>query len=222
MTYMGPMGPIPPGTPQWHQADQANIALGTAAAQTAAQSAYQFEHSGYGAIAYSPTAGSVRTVWNYSSSAEAEGAVREGMPADAHWYWGHHTYVALAQGSSGRYAFASGTSGLRAMQGALDAIGDPNARLTLINTRAGQLDPQQQWEQDLRNAQMRRMVGKGIKAYLTGCLIVLFVIAVAAIGTRVPALAFILIGLAIAYAVWRYRRRRQISQTAPAQRHKRP
>ena len=95
------------------------------------------------------------------------------------------------------------------MQDALKATADPDARVTtLINTSSGQLDPQQQWDQGLRHAEMRRAAGKAIKVYLIACLIVLFVIVIAAIGAHVPALAFLLIGLAIAFAVWRYRRRR--------------
>jgi Domain of unknown function (DUF4189) len=199
MTYMGPTGPIQPGTPQWHQAGQTDAARG----------AHVFNQSGHGAIAYSPTARSVATAWGYSSRAEAQATVCEGMPVDADVYWGHHSYVALAQGSSGLYAFAHGTSAFRAMQAALKAAGDPDAHVTkLINTNSGELDPQQQWEQGLRYAQMRRVVGKGIKWYLMACLIVVFVIAVAAIGAHAPVLAFIMIGLAIAFAVWRYRRRR--------------
>jgi hypothetical protein len=193
MTYMGP-----PGTPQWHQAGQADAARG----------AHVFNQSGHGAIAYSPTARSVSTAWGYSSTAGAQAAVREGMPADVDVYLGHHNYVALAQGPAG-HAFGSGTSSLRAMENALKAAGGPGPYVTkLINTNSGELDPQQQWEQGLRYGQMRRAVGKGVKWYLMACLIVLFVIAVAAIGAHVPVLAFILIGLAIAFAVWRYRKRR--------------
>jgi len=198
MTQMGPMGPIPPGTPQWHQADQANAARG----------ASMLNNSGHGAIAYWPTTRGIRTAWGYPSRLGAEDAVREGMPTDAHVYWGHHSYVALAQGPA-RYGLASSTSALRAMQDALKATADPDARVTtLINTSSGQLDPQQQWDQGLRHAEMRRAAGKAIKVYLIACLIVLFVIVIAAIGAHVPALAFLLIGLAIAFAVWRYRRRR--------------
>ena len=197
MTYMGPTGPIQPGTPQWHQADQANLARGQ----------YVLNNSGHGAIAYSPSAGSSRTVWSHASRAAAEASVRDGMPADAGVYWGHHSYVALAQGSSG-FGFGSASSAMTAMRNALQACGGTDARVTtLLSTDHGELDPQRAWAQGLRAAEMKRTLGAGLKLYVKICLIILFMIVVAAIGSHVPALAFLLIGLAIAYFIWRRRAR---------------
>jgi hypothetical protein len=92
------------------------------------------------------------------------------------------------------------------MQDAIQTCGAPGARVTtLLNTNHGELDPQKAWAQGLRAAEMKRTMGAGLKLYVKICLFILFVIAVAATGSHVPALAFLLIGLAIAYAIWRRR-----------------
>ena len=132
--------------------------------------------------------------------------MRAGMPADTQVYWGHHTHVALAQGPSS-FGFGGSSSAMKAMQGALQACGDPEARVTtLISTHHGQLDPQRAWAQGVRASEMKRAMGAGVKLYVKICLIILFVIAVAAIGSHMPALAFLLIAIAIVYAIWRHHR----------------
>lgn len=199
MTYMGPMGPIPPGTPQWHQADQANLAQGQ----------YVLNTSGHGAIAYSPSTGRVLTAWNYPSRADAEHQVTAGMPADAAVYWGHHTYLALAQGPSG-YAFGGASSALRAMQSALEACGDAQARVTtLIDTSGGELDPESAWVTGEQMARIGRAFRSSLTFNLKAFFVLLIMLAIAAIGAKLPALGIVLFALAVGYALWRRRGRRR-------------
>lgn len=197
--YIPPGQHVPYGTP----------GAAAASAEAAARGAHAYQQqtqSGYGAIGYSPSTAMVRTAWNYASSADAQASVRQGLPADAQVYWGHHGYVALARGPA-RYGLASAATAMKAMQDALGACADPGARVTaLISTTRGELDPGQQWAAGLRAAQRRAELARGVKAAGWCLLIVPFILVVALIGSHVPALAFVLIGLAIAFAVWRRRR----------------
>lgn len=199
MSYMGPMGPISPGTPQWHQADQQHMA----------QAQYVFNNSGHGAIGYSPSTGMVGTSWNYSNQTGAEQTALQGLPNDARLHWAHHGFVALARGSVG-HGMGHGSSAIAAMDSALACCPDPDARITeLIDTKSGQLDPgEQRYLAEQRAAMWQSLTGS-IGRYFKRCLIVVLVLVTADIGLRLPALALVLIALVICYAIWRRRHNRR-------------
>ncbi len=196
--YIPPGQYIPYGTPGAAAAD----------AEAAARGAYQQMRTGYGAMAYSPSTGRVQTAWNHASRDDAEASVRQGLPSDAHIYWGHHTYVALAQGPAG-YGFGCAASAMAAMQQALQASADPGARVTaLISTDYGERDPQQEWAWGLRTAAWRGELKRSFRYLGWYLLIAPFILLVALVGSQAPAAAFLLIAVAIAFFVWRRRRRR--------------
>jgi len=165
--------------------------------------------TGHGAIAYSPSTGQSNTSWCWPDRQQAEQRALDGMPADSVTWYGHHAFVALARGP-GLYGFGDSRSGAQAMQTALENAGGSAAGIVmLIHTNTGQRDPQSEWAAAQRIAEVKHAIGRGIWRYVITCLWILYVIAIAAVGSKVPIVADLMIAAGIIYAVIRYRQRRR-------------
>jgi hypothetical protein len=143
MTIMGPMGPIPPGTPQWHQANNEQAARAGYASQLQQQQLASL----HGAIAYSPSTRAYGWSSRCSdSTTAAQRALDECGAADAIVLENRQNcYLALARAADGAYGHSYAGNPRTAERSARSACltysnsDASDVTVVVVNTAAGQV-----------------------------------------------------------------------------------